>query len=209
MLYDQPHLACRECDALLTKVNALPGQKLTCPRCNCVLRKPSNDTINRAMALCLTSLLMMVPAYFLPIMTFNLLGLDTVDTMVKGVIHLFDAGFWWMGVLVLFCSILAPMLESFLVLFICLLVKANLYGGVLIALLKIQSRIKRWVMLEVYMLGILVAYIKMIDSGQIYMGVGMICFSAMLLSATLNAVLFDTHIIWEKVGQHRRPHENR
>lgn len=186
------------------------GKKLVCPRCNATLRKPVADPISRGMALSLTSLTLMVPAYFMPIMTFNMLGLDTVDTMVKGVFHLFESGFWWMALLVLFCSILAPMLESLLVLLICMLARAHLYGSLLVVLLKLQSHIRRWAMLEVYMLSILVAYIKMIDSGQIHMGVGMICFSGMLLSTTLNAVMFDTHSLWERVGRYRGGvHENR
>lgn len=210
MLYGQPHIACHECDALLTSVALPPGKKLVCPRCNCTLRKPVRDPVNRGLALSLTSLTLMVPAFFMPIMTFNMLGLDTVDTMVKGVVHLVQAGFWWMALLVLFCSILAPMLENLLVLLICLLAQARRYGSVLITLLKFQSRIRKWAMLEVYMLGILVAYVKMIDSGQVHMGVGMICFTGMMLSTTLNAVMFDTHSIWEKVGQYRGGlHENR
>ncbi|HAG94189.1 MAG: paraquat-inducible membrane protein A [Pseudomonadales bacterium] len=210
MLYGQPHIACHECDALLATVAVPPGKKLVCPRCRCTLRKPARDPIDRGLALSLTSLTLMVPAFFMPIMTFNMLGLDTVDTMVKGVLHLFQAGFWWMALLVMFCSIVAPMLQNALVLLICLLVRAGRYGGLLVLLLKSQSRIGRWAMLEVYMLSILVAYIKMIDSGQVHMGVGMICFSGMMLSTTLNAVMFDTHPIWEKVGQTRGGlHENR
>ncbi len=210
MLYGQPHIACHECDALLAAVAVPPGKKLVCPRCNCTLRKPVRDPVDRGLALSLTALTLMVPAFFMPIMTFNMLGLNTVDTMVKGVLHLFSAGFWWMALLVLFCSILAPMLENLLVLLICLLVRARRYGGTLITLLKLQSRIRKWAMLEVYMLGILVAYVKMIDSGQVHMGVGMICFTGMLLATTLNTVMFETHGIWEKVGQYRGGvHENR
>lgn len=210
MLYGQPHIACHECDALLADVALPAGKKLVCPRCNCTLRKPVRDPVNRGLALSLTSLTLMVPAFFMPIMTFNMLGLDTVDTMVKGVLHLFQAGFWWMALLVLFCSILAPMLENLLVLLICLLSQARRYGGLLITLLKVQSRIRRWAMLEVYMLGILVAYVKMIDSGQVHMGIGMICFTGMLLATTLNTVMFDTHSIWENVGRYRGGlHENR
>jgi len=202
MLYGQPHIACHECDALLATVAVPPGKKLVCPRCNCTLRKPVRDPINRGLALSLTSLTLMVPAYFMPIMTFNMLGLDAVDTMVKGVLHLFQSGFWWMALLVMFCSILAPMLQNLLLLLICLLVRAGQYGSVLVLLLKSQSRIRKWAMLEVYMLSILVAYVKMIDSGQVHIGVGMICFTGMLFSTTLNVVIFDTQPIWEKVGRY-------
>jgi len=123
--------------------------------------------------------------------------------------HLFQAGFWWMAVLVLFCSILAPMLENLLILLICILARARRYGSLLVVLLKAQVRIKKWAMLEVYLLSIVVAYIKMIDEGQMHIGIGMFCFSGMLLATTLNAITFDSHSLWENVGRYRGGvHEN-
>lgn len=209
MQHPPSSLACHECDALLQNVPAQPGQKLVCPRCGCTLYKPRRDSINRGLALSLTALILFVPANFLPIMTFNMLGLNNADTMVKGATQLFQQGYWWMSALVFFCSILAPLLEFILITGICLLVKLNRYNAALVFMLKIQSRVNRWGMLEVFMLGILVAYIKMLDLGDIQLGLGMVCFTALLTVTTLNAVLFDTHSIWEKVGQTRAPHSNR
>lgn len=209
MLYGQPHIACHECDALLDDVVVPTGRKLVCPRCNATLRVAVKDPMGRGIALSLTALTLMVPAYFLPIMTFSMLGVDAVDTMVKGVQHLFQAGFWWTATLVLFCSILAPMLENILILVICLLARAKQYGWPLILLLKAQSRLKKWAMLEVYLLSIVVAYVKMIDEGQVHIGIGMLCFSGMLVATTLNAIMFDSHTLWENVGRYRGGvHEN-
>jgi paraquat-inducible protein A len=203
MLHHQSLLACHECDALLQGVDARPGQKLICPRCGCTLYKPHRDTINRGLALSLTALILFVPANFLPIMTFNMLGQNNADTMVKGATQLYQQGYWWMSALVFFCSVVAPLLEFVLITGICLLVKLNRYNALMVFMLKIQSHVNRWGMLEVFMLGILVAYIKMIDLGEIEIGIGMLCFSGLLMVTTLNAVLFDTHAIWEKVGQAR------
>lgn len=203
MLHHQSQLVCHECDALLQLAHADPGQKLVCPRCGCTLYKPRRDSINRGLALSLTALILFVPANFLPIMTFNMLGLNNADTMVKGATQLFQQGYWWMAALVFFCSILAPLLQFILITGICLLVKLNRYNNALVFMLKIQSHVNRWGMLEVFMLGILVAYIKMIDLGEIQLGLGMVCFTGLLAVTTLNAILFDTHPIWEKVGQAR------
>ncbi|MAR90134.1 MAG: paraquat-inducible membrane protein A [Pseudomonadales bacterium] len=200
-LYQQNRVACPECDALLNVASPPAGKKLVCPRCRATLLRSARDPVGRGLALSLTSLILMPPAFLMPIMTFNLLGLDTVDTMVKGVLHLFAAGFWWLALLVLFCSMLAPMLESLLVLLICLLARWRAYGSFLIILLKAQRRIRRWAMLEVYLLGILVAYVKMIDSGQVHLGVGLLCFVGMLLATTLNTVMFDSRPIWEEIGR--------
>lgn len=206
MLYHQTQLICHECDALLRMPAVAPGQKVVCPRCGCTLYKCRRDPVNRGLALSLTALILFIPANFLPIMTLDMLGLENADTLFKGAMHLFDQGYWWMALLVFFCSMLAPLLEFLLISGICILVKLNHYSALLIAMLKVQSHVNRWGMLEVFMLGILVAYIKMIDMGDIHLGVGLLCFTGLLLATTLNAVLFDTHSIWEKVGRAREQH---
>src|SRR5690606_9002810 len=101
------------------------------------------------------------------------------------------------------CSMLAPLMEFLLITSICVMVKLKRYNAWLVAMLKIQSHVNRWGMLEVFMLGILVAYIKMLDMGDVQLGLGLVCFSGLLLATSLNAMLFDTHIIWEKVGRAR------
>ena len=206
MLYHQTQLICHECDALLRMPAVAPGQKVVCPRCGCTLYKCRRDPVNRGLALSLTALILFIPANFLPIMTLDMLGLENADTLFKGAMRLFDQGYWWMALLVFFCSMLAPLLEFLLISGICILVKLNHYSALLIAMLKVQSHVNRWGMLEVFMLGILVAYIKMIDMGDIHLGVGLLCFTGLLLATTLNAVLFDTHSIWEKVGRAREQH---
>lgn len=193
-------LACHECDALLQGVPVQPGQKLVCPRCGCTLYKPRRDSVNRGLALSLTALILFIPANTLPIMTFNMLGLNNVDTLLKGAWQLYVQGYWWMAALVFFCSVLAPLTELLLIAGICLLVKLHRYDAPLIVMLKIQSRVNRWGMLEVFMLGILVAYIKMLDLGSIELGLGMVCFTGLLAVTTLNALLFDTHPIWNRIG---------
>ena len=203
MLYNQAHVACHECDALLKIAPVAVGQKLECPRCGYLLRRPRKDGVNRGLALSLTTLILIGPANFLPIMTLNMMGLDNVDTMIKGVVQLYHQGFWWMAFLVLFCSILAPLFESILVVCICLMVKARQFNSLLVQCLRLQSHMRRWAMLEVYLLSILVAYIKMIDEGEMYFGVGMFCFVGMMISVTLNTMMFDSHAIWEMIGKQR------
>ena len=209
MLHHQTCVICHECDALLHKPSLRPGQKLQCPRCGCTLHVYRRDTINRGLALSLTALVLFIPANFLPIMTFTMLGRGSAETLFKGVGQLYVQGYWWMAALVFLCSMLAPAVELVLIMAICLLVKMRRVSPVLVAMLKLQGHVRQWGMLEVFMLGILVAYVKMIDLGEIHLGIGLACFSGLLLATTLNAVLFDTHAIWEWVGEVRERRRNR
>ena len=202
-LYNQRYIACPECDALLVKAHLQVGQRLVCPCCGGNLLQPRPDSVNRGMAISLAALILVWPSISLPIMTFDILGLEQADTMLRGVAQLARSGHWWMASIVLFCTIIAPILELLVIFGICVLVKLGYWSGVLISLLKWQSSIRRWAMLEVYLLGIIVAYVKMLHDGDIRIDVGLFCFIGLLFLTTLNAYLFDTHDIWELVGKHR------
>ena len=200
-LHNQPVVVCHDCDAVVKKKPVSVGQKLVCPRCHHVLVAPRHDVIRRGLALSLTSLALAAPAFTLPIMHFSMLGIKSHDTLVRNVLALFEQGYFGMGLLVLFCSMIAPVMESLLVGLACLLVMVNRIGPLLVRALKAHSRLRRWAMLEVYMLGIVVAYIKMLSEGEMRFGIGLYCFVAMFFITTMNTLLFDTKVVWEMVGR--------
>lgn len=56
-----------------------------------------------------------------------------------------------------------------------------------------------WGMMEVYLLGILVSYIKLSDMANVYVGVGFWAFVGLLISAVLVSVLSNEYVLWEKM----------
>nr|WP_240554848.1 paraquat-inducible protein A [Oceanicoccus sagamiensis] len=66
--------------------------------------------------------------------------------------------------------------------------------------LKLYQHLDEWGMFDVYMLGILVSYIKMKDMGALVPGFGLLSFSILLVVATACSTVFDPHIVWNKIG---------
>jgi paraquat-inducible protein A len=91
------------------------------------------------------------------------------------------------------CSVVVPLLDLGLMFFISLGLKIPglLPDTYLKKMMQWQHRVKEWGMTEVYMLGILVAYIKMIDMGTILVGTGLLCFVGMLVSVVLAQSSYD------------------
>ena len=56
-------------------------------------------------------------------------------------------------------------------------------------------------MLDVYMLGILIALIKMEDYGYIFSGPGLYCFVGTLILANLAMLSFDTGLAWDTLEE--------
>lgn len=200
--------ACHECDLLLTGRLAPPGQKLLCPRCNATLHRNAHNSIRYTAALSLTGLLLFIPSATLPLLRFSIFAIGAENTLLNGVMSLFDAGYIWLSTLVLFCSVLAPLGKFLLLAFICWGSGWAFLDRPVGAAVRWYQHLKEWGMLDVYMLGILVALIKMSDLGKMEVEPGLYSFVAMMLVANLTTLSFDPHAVWDRLAQ-RRAHRTR
>jgi len=194
-------IACKDCDLLLEHVDTPLGEKALCPRCDNPLYQPRQQTVERTLALTLTGLLLFIPANLLPVMSLSLVGQETSTTIYQGSLVLFHEGLYWTALLVLFASIVIPFCKLLLVLF----VSAHLYLERSSALLPYAFRyyhyLDEWGMLEVYMLGVLVAVVKLKGMASIIPGIGLYCFVALLLVTTLMSSLLDEDDFWKRIEQ--------
>ena len=192
---------CHDCDWLINVSVLTAGQKACCPRCGAVVAEQKQDILGRTFCFSLAGLLFYIPANLFPVLTFELMSQDSTNTMLGGVIQLFDDGFWWMAFLVLFCSVIVPLLDLVLLFTCSVLLWLDKPPSITRSLLLVQHHLKEWAMLEVYMLSILVAYIKMSSMGHLLVGVGLYCFIGMLLSAILAQNSFDTAYGFERLEE--------
>lgn len=178
---------CPDCDLVCEKTALTNGQVATCARCGSMLYRHRDNMVDKTLACSLAGLLFYIPANTLPIITLVILHMDSTNNMLNGVQQLFASGYWWMAFLVLMCSVVVPLLDLGLLFVISLGLKMPgfISAPSLKAAMRWQYYVQEWGMPEVYMLGILVAYIKMVDMGQIIVGTGLICFVGMLLSMVL------------------------
>lgn len=188
---------CPDCGSLVNIT--VPGSRLCCPRCGATLHEIKKDSINRTLAFSLSGLLLFIPASFLPILQLNIMGLTGDCSLARGVSQLFINGFWGLSFLVLFCSILMPAAVFLLLSGIAASVKLDYYPPFLRVALKAYQALKEWAMLDVYMLGVLIAFIKMDDLGEISTDIGLYCFFGILLFAIISTLAFDPRLVWNKI----------
>lgn len=189
-------IACHDCDLLLADSEAMEHRVACCPRCDAVLHVSKVNSLERALALSITGLLLFLPANLLPMLTFEVLGQSNSSTMLNGIYKMAQGGYWWMSVLVGFCSVVAPLLKLLTLSYVsagCLLEWKK--SGVKRAL-KLYQRLNEWGMFDVYMLGFLVAFIKMNDLGGLVPGTGLYCFITLLVVATACNSVFDNRMAW-------------
>lgn len=178
---------CPDCDLFFEKPLLVREQVAFCSRCGAQLCHDPGAFVDKTLAYSLAGLLFYIPANILPVLTLQILGMNSTNNMLNGVQQLFLGGYWWMSFLVLACSVIVPLINLGLMFLISAGLKWRgcIPDNILKSMLRWQHVVQEWGMPEVYMLGILVAYIKMVDMGEIIIGTGLICFVGLLLSMML------------------------
>ena len=195
-------VGCHECDLLMLKPSLGVGERANCPRCGFELFRHNNHVVKRSLALVITALLLFVPACFLPIMEINVLGQASLDTVWSGVLSLYEAGgvLQTIAVVVFLSSMVIPFLKLTIQFLVLLSIRLDIGRSYGLYLYRIYHHMQEWGMLEVYLMGILVSIVKLIDIAKPSIGVGLFCFVALLLVQVWLEVTMEPHQIWEELA---------
>jgi paraquat-inducible protein A len=104
---DQPAIACRFCDLVLPAA----GEGSHCPRCGLALSTRKPDSIVRTTALVIAGFALLFPANIYPLTVDRQLGALVPHRIVGGIVDLFRAHLWPLGVVVFGTSIAIPLLK--------------------------------------------------------------------------------------------------
>jgi paraquat-inducible protein A len=190
-------IACHDCDLLQHRV-ALPAKaSARCPRCGSILYRDLPDSMERTLAFSLASLALLAVANLFPFLTFQMGSLVQLNHLASGVIELFDQGYWQLALLVGFAIVIAPALRLGLLIFVAGSLRFGLRPAGLRRALKLAGRLREWAMLDVFLLGAIVAIIKLSDLAQVHLGIGMYAYCALILTLSAANSLFDPHLAWD------------
>lgn len=171
-----------------------------CTRCNTVIRHGVHPrSVNRAAALALAALLLYPLALWLPVMQIERLGHESHASIWSGMIALLAEGHLFVGLAVLFFSIIAPVAKLALIFALCAGQKRIARRDRARAYRLIEV-IGRWGMVDVLLVAILVAVVKLGDVVQVTPGPGVVLFGGVVILSLLASAAFDPHAIWEEAN---------
>ncbi len=192
-------LACPDCDILLLKKHLYPGCKACCPRCGYTLHIPVKNSVEKTLVCALTGLLLFVPAVFLPIMTLDTMGMEQAGSIFNAIIKIYQNGYRGVAIMVALTSSIFPLIKLLLTFTIAFFLKIKRYPNCLPRCLRYYKHFNEWGMREVFMVGILVAIIKLHHMAHIHYNFGLFCFIALLIMALYASVTMDEHEFWDRI----------
>ena len=187
------------------QVSALSTDSSVCPRCGAFLHWRNPDSIQRSWAFVIAAAILYVPANYFPVMTVVSFGSGEPDTIISGVRHLIASGMWPLALLVFFASITVPVLKltSLVVLLITTQRRSQWRLRERTFLYRVVEGIGRWSMIDIFMLSILVALVRLGSIASIEPGPGAFAFAAVVIITMIAAMTFDPRLMWDRVGEDR------
>lgn len=196
--------ACHECDLLMERPLLAAGERAKCPRCGFELFSHRHNVVSRSLALVLAALLLYVPANFLPIMHLELLGQTSYDTVWAGVLGLFNSNMQGIAIVVFLCSMAIPLIKLLCQLVVLTTLQLNRGRRLGVQLYRFYHHLRDWGMLEVYLMGVLVAVVKLADMAELRLGLGLGCFIGLLLVQICLEIVMSPHQVWAALSGENR-----
>jgi paraquat-inducible protein A len=113
------------------------------------------------------------------------------------------------GLLVILTTLVNPLIETASVCYVLLPLRAGRVAPGFAHVLRAMQVVRPWVMVEVFMLGVLVAFVKLSSLASVVPGVGLWAFGATMLLLTAMASAFDMEHVWASTAARRRTSRRR
>ena len=194
--------ACHQCDLIQHEVNLIAGQKALCARCNALLYKNTALHYNQEIAFTISALVMLVIANLFPIATIFVQGqaidatlFDIIQTLVMQQQNL-------MALLIFITLLLAPVLEVLAMTYLLMQLKWGRPKQHIVDAYRLYLIAQKWVLVDVFMLGILVALVKLTPIVIVRVNIAVWALAGLIISLTALAQAFDARKIWTQIDFH-------
>lgn len=192
---DEKLINCSYCQA----VNIDKGGENICRRCDSKIHHFKHISFQKTLAYLLTGIILFIPANFYPVLITEKFGIQEENTIIGGVIVLWQDGSYPIALIILIASVFVPIIKFILISYLLVSTKFKKYtkNSEKLKLFHITEIIGPWSMIDVFVVSILAALVQM-SSVEIHPGLGISAFALMVFFTLLSALSFDTRLIWEK-----------
>jgi paraquat-inducible protein A len=193
------HLACQDCDGLFTAPELQEGERVICPRCGAVLFTRRWNPIHRTTALVVAAANLFIAANLFPFMSLRSDYRESQMILSQSVSGLENVGYPLLAVAVAIFVLAAPALIITGLLYLLLpLFRGRRLPGAL-QLCRWIYTIRRWNMIEVFLLGALVSLLKLGKLATLTLGTSFWAFVGLIICLAAALTAIDHRELWARL----------
>jgi len=189
-------IICEHCDCVYQKVTLAKHQKTLCTRCGGVLQRYNGLSVEQRLALTVTALMLWIFANFYPVMSISLQGLKNSATLWDSVMALTLGPITFIALVAAISMIIAPIVQLLLLIWVLSFALAPRRSPGFRFCMRWLETLRPWSMLEVCLLGAMVAVIKLAGLLDVLPGIGL--FALAILSLMMIRIAGrDVRELWD------------
>jgi paraquat-inducible protein A len=169
---------------------AAPTQGTRCARCRAPLQRPENGSIDAAIALALCGLVLFCLGNAYPLVEIQANGTTRVTTLVGAALGLYAQDHVALAALVFITTVAGPFLQITSLLYLLIPLRRRRSARGQSTVFRLLAQVRPWTFVEVFMLGALVALVRLSGYARVIPGVAL--WSCGLLMLTLAALTSRT-----------------
>ncbi|WP_287146138.1 MULTISPECIES: paraquat-inducible protein A [Aeromonas] len=197
--YTHDATACEECDLLVPATALAVGETSSCPRCGHTLSRHLPDQERRPIAYGFAAIIMFVLSNSFTFMSFSAKGIGQEMTFLQCITTLVDQGYLFLGAVLSLTLIGLPLVYVGSIMLVLWRVDKDLHSNALRSLGRLLCRIKPWLMVDVFLIGVLISLVKLMGMADIKMGLSFWAFVGytVLLIKTISSL--DRMWLWQRL----------
>lgn len=196
-MHPSKFIVCEHCDAVYERADLVRKQSALCIRCGAELYRAPSMHLQTMLALVFTSLIVFVIANAYPLMALQMNGVENHSTLWGSIEAAWKTGVGPIAVLGALTVFLFPLAQILLLgyLLTMLIVLQRDPAG-FVDVMHVLRLMRPWSMVEVYLIGALVAVVKMAGLAAVRADPGLYALGVLtFLLAVING--FDLRLLWD------------
>ncbi|MEM6739466.1 MAG: paraquat-inducible protein A [Pseudomonadota bacterium] len=192
------YIVCPACDAVWRICEPEEGGRTTCARCHHVLIRPRRGAVLQVVALGLAVMVLLIGALFLPFLEIRIRGLHNASSIFDAALIFSGPELVWLSISVIVFIIGIPMARVGLMTYALLpilLERPVLPGGR--TAFRWADTLRPWSMAEIFILGVGVALVKIVDLARVEIGPAFWMFALLVLITLLQDTFTCRYTIWK------------
>jgi paraquat-inducible protein A len=185
-----PVIVCPSCDLAHRTAMERASERTRCTRCQASLQRPENGSIDTAIALSIAALVLFLLSNAYPLVAIQSNGSTRSATLVGAALGFYRQDHAGLAALVFITTVVGPFLQIAGLLYLLIPLRRKQQAPGQTTVFRLLALVRPWTFIEVFMLGALVALVRVAAYARVLPGVAL--WSCALLMLTLAALTSRT-----------------
>jgi paraquat-inducible protein A len=197
-------VACHECDHLHHSAPIAAGARALCTKCGSLLYRQV-EGVDTTLALYLAALILMIIANSFPFLSLQIGGRAEHNILISGALALHQLGMTELGLLVFLTSVFFPLTVIVGMLYLLIPIRLGVTPPYKGQAYRLVNTLQSWSLVGVFVLGVLIAIVKLLDLAEVIPGIALYAMFALLIIMTTASLRFEPATIWPHRKQSELP----